>query len=189
LTTDPHGIGDDSVSHPLVRVPARARAGVRGFGERGGSPLLESCRGTPTGAVTFDDGKTALATVPQTGGTASYSTATLSVGTHSITAVYNGDPDFTTSTSSVLKETIQSGASSLFVASEDVVVLTVEPASSSGSIPVASGSAGGSPAAPDAVSLALEALSDVAGDAELIRDVAEHGMSSKGARPGLFRLG
>ena len=127
------------------------------------------------------------ATVPLSGGTAGYSTTTLSVGTHSITAVYNGDPDFTTSKSSVLKETIRSAASR---ASEDVVVMAVlEPPSSSGSIPVASGSAGDSPAAPDAVSLALEALSDVASDAELIRDVAEHGMSSKGARPGLFRLG
>ena len=145
--------------------------------------------GTPTGTVTFDDGTTALATVTLSGGTASYSTAALSVGTHSIAAVYNGDPDLITSKSSVLKETIRSAASASFVASEGVAVMSIEPSSASGSIPMASGPRGGPPDAPDAVSLALEALSDVASDAELIRDVAEHGMSSKGARPGLFRLG
>ena len=145
--------------------------------------------GTPTGTVTFDDGTTALATVTLSGGTASYSTATLSVGTHSITAVYNGDPDFTTSKSSVLKETIKSTTNLSMVAAVDVAAVgAVEPASSSGSAPMASGSISGAPAAPDAVSLALEALGDVASDAEWIRDVAEHGPSSKGSGPGVFRL-
>ena len=112
--------------------------------------------GTP-GTVTFDDGTTALATVTLSGGTASYSSSTLSVGTHSITALYNGDPDFITSKSSVLKETITTATNSS-VAS----VAAVEPTASNGSSPVESGPISPPSAAPDAVSLAIEALGGVA---------------------------
>ncbi len=63
--------------------------------------------GTPTGTVTFMDGTTALGT-PQTlsGGTARISTSTLSIGSHSITAVYGGDTNFTGSTSGALTQTV-----------------------------------------------------------------------------------
>ena len=55
--------------------------------------------GTPTGMVTFEDGGVALtgfSTVGLTGGMATFSTTStqLVAGTHSITAVYNGDIDF-----------------------------------------------------------------------------------------------
>ena len=51
--------------------------------------------GTPTGAVTFTDGAATLGTVPLSGaGTASFSTSTLSVGSHAISAVYSGDSSF-----------------------------------------------------------------------------------------------
>jgi hypothetical protein len=60
----------------------------------------------PTGTVTFLDGATALATVPVTGATASFSTSTLSVGAHSITAAYSGDTNYTASTSPAVAETI-----------------------------------------------------------------------------------
>jgi hypothetical protein len=60
--------------------------------------------GAPTGTVTFKDGSTVLGpgTLSTTGGvtTASYSTAALSAGSHTITAVYNGDSNFPTSTGS-----------------------------------------------------------------------------------------
>ena len=57
--------------------------------------------GTPTGTVTFMDGSTTLGTGTLNGsGVATFSTSGLSVGSHSITAVYGGDTDFTTSTSS-----------------------------------------------------------------------------------------
>jgi hypothetical protein len=133
--------------------------------------------GTPTGTVTFSDGTTVLATMSLSGGTASFSTATLSVGTHSITAVYHGDPNFTTSKSSIVKETIKPASSPSIVAAVAIVV----PVSSIGSASMASGSPSAQPAGPDAVSMALEALDDVAGDAEWIRDVAELGLSSQRA--------
>jgi large repetitive protein len=47
--------------------------------------------GTATGTVTFSDGGTTLATQPLSGGIATLSSAALSVGSHSITANYNGD--------------------------------------------------------------------------------------------------
>ena len=54
--------------------------------------------GTPTGTVTFYDGTTELATkslVASGGvGTAALTDTTLAVGSHSITAVYEGDPSF-----------------------------------------------------------------------------------------------
>ncbi len=61
--------------------------------------------GTPTGTVTFSDGSTPLSTVnlAVVGGSdqASLTTSALSVGTHAITATYNGDPNFVTSNNSL----------------------------------------------------------------------------------------
>jgi hypothetical protein len=57
--------------------------------------------GTPTGTVTFYDGTTALKTSSLSGGAVSYSTTTLTHGTHSITATYNGSTSFTGSSASL----------------------------------------------------------------------------------------
>ena len=55
--------------------------------------------GTPAGTVTFNDGSNALATVPlSSSGTATFSTSTLAVASHSVTAVYSGDSSFNGST-------------------------------------------------------------------------------------------
>ncbi len=51
--------------------------------------------GTPGGTVRFNDGTTTLATVPlSSNGTATFSTSTLGVKSHGITAVYSGDDNF-----------------------------------------------------------------------------------------------
>jgi 5-hydroxyisourate hydrolase-like protein (transthyretin family) len=64
--------------------------------------------GTPTGTVTFKDGDRVLGTATlDASGKASYSTKSLSVGTHSITAVYNGDDNYSGSTSSVLTQYVK----------------------------------------------------------------------------------
>jgi DNA-binding beta-propeller fold protein YncE len=55
--------------------------------------------GIPTGSVTFYDGQTKLATVALSGGTATYTTPQLVGGSHSYTATYTGDTNFTGSTS------------------------------------------------------------------------------------------
>jgi hypothetical protein len=57
--------------------------------------------GTVTGTVTFYDGATALKTVSLSGGVAKYTTSTLSLGAHSITATYNGNARFDSSSASL----------------------------------------------------------------------------------------
>jgi Big-like domain-containing protein len=60
----------------------------------------------PTGNVQFFDGGTSLGTASLSGGVASMTTSTLTVGTHSITASYGGNTNFTGSTSSGLTQTV-----------------------------------------------------------------------------------
>src|SRR5947207_9344971 len=62
--------------------------------------------GTPTGAVQFEDGGSNLGSpVMLSNGTAiSSSISSLTVGAHSITAVYGGDGNFVASTSPVLTQ-------------------------------------------------------------------------------------
>ena len=63
--------------------------------------------GAPTGNVTFMDGANTLGSVAvNPGGIASYTTSSLAVGTHNITAVYGGDADDASSTSPGLTETV-----------------------------------------------------------------------------------
>ncbi|MCX6878404.1 MAG: DUF6288 domain-containing protein [Verrucomicrobia bacterium] len=56
--------------------------------------------GPATGTVTFKDGATVLGTATLSSGQASHATSTFTVGSHSITATYNGNPAFVASTSS-----------------------------------------------------------------------------------------
>jgi hypothetical protein len=61
----------------------------------------------PTGTVTFMDGTNALGTGSLTASAqATYSTSSLSTGSHSITAVYGGDANFAGSTSAALTQTV-----------------------------------------------------------------------------------
>ena len=60
-----------------------------------------------TGTVTFKDGETLLGSGTLSNGTATYATSTLSVGDHSITAVYDGDANFAGSTSSPVTLTVK----------------------------------------------------------------------------------
>ena len=75
---------------------------------------VTSNTGKPSGTVTFKDGNTTLATSPlDASGKTTLSTTALSVGEHSITAVYGGNTDFTGSTSGVLTQTVNpTGAAS-----------------------------------------------------------------------------
>ncbi len=64
----------------------------------------------PTGKVTFNDGTTALGSAPlNSSGVATFQTSGLSVGTHSITAQYGGDANFTGSTSKALSQVVAQG--------------------------------------------------------------------------------
>jgi hypothetical protein len=63
---------------------------------------------TPTGSVIFSDGATALSTVNvNTAGVATLTGVTLATGTHSITAAYSGDKNFTVLTSAAQAVAVQ----------------------------------------------------------------------------------
>jgi hypothetical protein len=65
---------------------------------------------TPTGSVTFLDGSSSLGTAPLSGATAAFTTNTLAVGSHTITARYGGDANFTSSTSGAVTQVVNSSA-------------------------------------------------------------------------------
>lgn len=66
-----------------------------------------------TGTVTFKRGSTTLGSDSVSAGTASFTTSSLAVGPHTITAVYGGDGNFATSTSSGLTQTVAKGATAI----------------------------------------------------------------------------
>jgi hypothetical protein len=87
-------VGQDTTTATLTSSNASAVSGqtvVLKATVRPGSPAT----GTPTGTVTFLDGATSVGTASLVGGIATLALSTLPVGTHSLTASYAGDPDFT----------------------------------------------------------------------------------------------
>jgi hypothetical protein len=79
--------------------------------------VTSNTTGKPTGTVTLLDGTTVIGTSALTGGVATFSISTLSVGSHSITASYGGDSNFIASTSAVLSQVVQNGSTSTTVSS------------------------------------------------------------------------
>jgi hypothetical protein len=73
--------------------------------------------GTPTGSVTFMDGTTTLGMQNLSNGQASFSTSSLAIGEHMITAVYAGTPSFGGSTSNTVTQDVISGQADHFVVS------------------------------------------------------------------------
>ena len=73
--------------------------------------------GTPTGQVTFYDGTTAIDTQTLVNGGASYTTSTLPVGGHSITANYGGDTDFNGSRSTAFTQVVNQASTATGLAS------------------------------------------------------------------------
>jgi sugar lactone lactonase YvrE len=67
---------------------------------------VSATSGTPTGTVNFTDGATQLGSGAVSAGGALYSTASLAAGSHTITAVYNGDTNYPAATSSSLAQTV-----------------------------------------------------------------------------------
>ena len=64
-----------------------------------------------TGTITFYDGSTALSgAVTITGGSATYSTSALAVGSNTITASYSGDSNYPAATSNSLTQTVNQAA-------------------------------------------------------------------------------
>jgi Big-like domain-containing protein/autotransporter-like protein/IPT/TIG domain-containing protein len=68
---------------------------------------------SPTGAVTFLDGGAVIGTVTLGGGTAAFTTSSLAIGSHSISAKYAGDGNNASSASAVLVQTVNIPAASV----------------------------------------------------------------------------
>jgi hypothetical protein len=86
VTTFSSSVNPSRVHHPVTFTAIVSPASI--------GPIL------PDGTVTFYDGNTILGTAPLNGAsTATYTTSALSVGTHSITAHYNGGQNFLASVS------------------------------------------------------------------------------------------
>jgi hypothetical protein len=81
---------------------------------------VSSLAGTPVGSVSFYDGTTLIGTATLASGVATYSTNTLSGGSHNITATYVATPNFATSTSNVVVEVIEDFTLSSYPSSRSV---------------------------------------------------------------------
>ena len=125
----------------------------------------------PTGNVTFENGSTVLGTVQlagiaststgRAGGTASFSTTSLPVGTDSVVALYSGDGNYAASTSGIAWVTVQKASTSIAVTPSSMSIhanqplqVTVTPAPASGlPLPTGTVTAGISGALQPAVNL------------------------------------
>ena len=73
--------------------------------------------GTPTGTVTFKDGAAILGTGALNNGVATFATSSLSVNTHSLTAVYGSDTNFAASTSGAVSQVVGQATTAAVLAS------------------------------------------------------------------------
>src|SRR5205823_5238790 len=73
--------------------------------------------GTPSGTVSFRDSGTEIGTGPLSAGVATFSTSSLTAGSHIITAVYLGDGSFNGSTSGNLTQQVNKGNTTTTVSS------------------------------------------------------------------------
>jgi hypothetical protein len=121
--------GGSSLATALNQVVNKANAAVAFNASRtvavAGRPItftatvtsLTTAPGTPSGTVSFLDGSATLGTSPVgPGGTATLTTAIAAAGSHTISAVYNGDGNFNTSTSGGAVTVTVGTASQSFVA-------------------------------------------------------------------------
>jgi len=76
--------------------------------------------GFPTGTVDFMDGSDVIATGTLSGGEATWSTTALALGTHTITAVYESDGNYATSTSGSITQTVSTAATATALDSSDL---------------------------------------------------------------------
>ena len=80
--------------------------------------ISSATSGSPTGSVSFLDGVAQIGSATlAANGTATFSISTLSVGTHSITAEYQGDANFNGSSSSAVSQVVQPGSTGVSLVS------------------------------------------------------------------------
>src|SRR5262249_10332545 len=79
-----------------------------------------------TGTITFLEGSTVLKTVPLTAGTASFTVASPTAGTHTYTANYSGDSTYSPSTAS-LTQAVQAAQTSISLTTSNSTTIVGKP--------------------------------------------------------------
>jgi len=101
-------------------------------------PAAQAAR-DPTGTVSFYDGATLLGTgtLSKVSGSfiATFATSTLSVGTHSITAAYSGDANYSSSTSAVLSQVVNQAPGSVTLSASPNPVVSGSPVALTATVP------------------------------------------------------
>ncbi len=99
-TATPFVVSQASTTTALTAAPAGGSIGGQSVTFTATVTPVSPGAGHPSGSVTFKDGSTTLGTgtVSATTGQATFTTSTLANGSHSMSAVYGGDTNFTTST-------------------------------------------------------------------------------------------
>jgi hypothetical protein len=110
VVTETITVGSTSTTTTLTAAPNPAGAGATVTLT---ATVAPAPTGSPLGTVSFYEGSTPLGMGTVNGsGVATFTTAALSSGPHSLTAVYSGNATFATSTSSAVTETITSSNTS-----------------------------------------------------------------------------
>ncbi|HMC72352.1 MAG TPA: Ig-like domain-containing protein, partial [Mycobacteriales bacterium] len=102
-----------SITPPITTVSSSAGTTTYGSPVTFTATVTSQDGGTPTGTVVFKDGGSPFGSGTLDGnGNAQFTTSTLPVGSHSITAAYQGDATFPPSASSAITETVNKADSS-----------------------------------------------------------------------------
>ncbi|HVZ53335.1 MAG TPA: Ig-like domain repeat protein [Pseudolabrys sp.] len=120
--TASNGIGSDATQNFTFTigktngvVSLTPSAASTAFGQSVTLTATVSAAVTPTGSVTFMDGAASLGTSNLSGSTATIATASLAVGSHSITALYNGNNDINATTSTSKTVTVSKGETTVSI--------------------------------------------------------------------------
>lgn len=117
--TRPQGVGSDIGAFEAGALATSTSVATSGTPSIVGSPVTFTATVTSSGAtgnVSFFDGATLLGSAPLSGTTATFTTSALSVGDHSITAVYGGDANSAASTSAAITQTVSQAPTTTTVA-------------------------------------------------------------------------
>jgi len=128
---------------------------------------VSSTGGTPAGSITFSDGGSFFAGVPLSAGVAQYTTSTLAVGTHPITASYAANGNFAASNAS-LSQVVNGTPSAAAISAAPNPAYVAQNVTISGSVTSASGTPSGTLAFYDGTTLLGTVALSVRGKASLL---------------------
>jgi hypothetical protein len=137
VVTTPGGIGTGTGAYTYVATPTVTTTSITSSVNPSNvgqsvtfTGTVETGGGTATGTVTFKDGTTTLGTMPVSVNKAIFTTASLTLGIHSIVAVYAGDAIYAASTSAVLRQSVAVPADSLKLRALQIAITKIEALSS-----------------------------------------------------------